>query len=66
MRHLQPGPLESTLDIESFVWFRAIQNRLIASDLLGYVIECLDQSQAQFLALLICCDGDVFDVAYES
>lgn len=63
MRHLQPGPLKTTLKIEPLIGLRAIQDRLVATHLLGDEIEGLDELQAQFLALLVFRDGDVFDMA---
>lgn len=63
VRHLQPGPLETALDIEPFVGVAAIKNGLVATDFVGDEVEGLDQPQAQFLALLVLCDGDIFDVA---
>lgn len=61
--HLQTSPLEAALDVESFVGLAAVENGLVAADFLGNVVECLDQSQTQFFALLILCDGDILDVA---
>ena len=36
---------------------------LVAADLLGHVVESLDDAEAQLLALLVLEHGDVFDVA---
>lgn len=66
MRHLQPCPLESALDIESLIRLRTIKNRLVAAYLLGDEVERLDEFQAEFLALLVFCNGNVFDVSYEA
>lgn len=63
VRHLQPSPLEPALDVESFVGIAAIKDSLVATDFIGDKVEGLDQPQTQFLALLVLCDGDVFDVA---
>jgi hypothetical protein len=66
MRHLQPSPLESTLDIKSLVRFRAIQNRLVAAYFLGNKIKRLDKFETEFLALLVFRNSDVFDMANEA
>lgn len=64
MRHLQTSPLEPTLNIETLVGFRTIQNRLVAANFLGDEIERLDELEAKFLALLVFGDRDVFNVSY--
>lgn len=61
--HLQPSPLEPALDVESFVGIAAIEYGLVATDLVGDKVEGLNQPQTQLLALLVLCDGDIFDVA---
>lgn len=66
MCHLQSCPLVSALDIESLVRFAAVENAFVAADLLGDEVEGLNQFQAEFLALLVLRDGDVFDVSDES
>ena len=66
MCHLQSRPLKSTFDIEPLVCLRTIQNRLIAADFLGDEIERLDEFEAEFLALLVFCYSDIFDVSYET
>lgn len=63
VRHLQAGPLESALDVEAFVGIAAIEDGLVATDLVGNKVEGLDQPQTQFLALLVLSDCDIFDVA---
>lgn len=62
MGHFQPGPFEPTLDIEALVCFTAIQNTLVATNVLGNIIECLYNSQSQLFTLLILVHCDVFDV----
>lgn len=66
MCHLQPCSLVSALDIEPLVCFRAIQDAFIASNFLCNEIESLNKLETQFFALLVFCDGDVFDVADET
>lgn len=66
MGHLKPSPPEAALDVETLVRLGAVQNGLVAADLLSYEVERLDDAQAEFLALLVLGDGDVFDVADET
>jgi hypothetical protein len=66
MGHLEPCSSVSTLHIESFVRFTAIQYTLIASHLPCQVVQCLYESQAQFLPLLVLGNGDIFDVAHKT
>lgn len=61
--HLQAGPLEAALDVEALVRLAAVEDCLIGADLFGDEVEGLDQAQAELLALLVFCDGDVLDVA---
>jgi len=63
MRHFQTGPLEPTLHVEALVRLAAIQDTLIASHFRGYGVKSLDDFQAEFLSLLVFCDGYIFDVA---
>lgn len=63
MRHLQPCPLESALDVESLVGLGTIQDSLVAANVLSDVVERLNDPQTKLLALLILCDGNVLDVA---
>jgi hypothetical protein len=60
---LQACTAEPALDVETLVGVAAVENALVAADLGGDVVEGLDEAQAKLLALLILCDGDVFDVA---
>lgn len=64
--HLQAGATEPALDVEALVGFAAVKNALVAADLGRHVVEGLDDAQAELLALLVLCDGDVFDVADEA
>jgi len=65
VRHLQTRPLEATLDIEALVRLRAVENGLVAADVLRDKVERLDDPQPELLALLVLCDSDVFDMADE-
>src|SRR5690242_3481340 len=62
MRHLEPCPLEPTLNIEPFVRLAAIQNRLVTPDLLRDKVQCLNNPEPQLLALLVLCNRNVFNV----
>lgn len=61
--HLEPRPLETALDVEALVGLAAVEDGLVAADLVGNKVEGLDQPKTQLLPLLILCDGDVFDVS---
>jgi len=64
MGHLQAGPPEPTLDIETFICLAAIQDALVTTHFLGDKIQGLDYLEAQLLPLLVLGDSDIFDVAY--
>jgi spore coat protein CotH len=66
MCHFQSSSFETTLDIESFICFAAVQDGLVASDLLSGVVQCLYDSQTKLFALLVLRDSDVLDVTDES
>jgi hypothetical protein len=66
MCHLQPRPLEAALDVEPLVRLAAVENALVAAHLCRDEVERLDDFEAEFLALLVFRDGDVFDVADEA
>nr|POE79469.1 hypothetical protein CFP56_07534 [Quercus suber] len=66
MRHLEPGALEAALDVEALVGLGAVEDRLVATRVLGDVIQRLDDAQPELLALLVFRDRDVFDVAHEA
>jgi hypothetical protein len=61
--HLETSSSEAALDVETLVGLTAVQDALVAADLLGNVVECLDDSETKPLALLVLCDGDILDVA---
>jgi hypothetical protein len=65
MRHLQPRPLEPTLDIKPLIRLTAIQNRLVAPRLLRHKVQRLDDAQPQLLALLVLRNGNVLNVSDE-
>lgn len=64
MGHLEACSSEAALDVETLVGFAAVEDALVAANLLGDVVEGLDDSETELLALLVLCDGDIFDVAY--
>jgi hypothetical protein len=66
VRHLQTRPLEATLDVEALVRLRAVENSLVAANVLRDKVQRLDDPQTELLALLVLCDSDVFDVADEA
>ena len=66
MRHLEAGPPEAALDVEALVGLAAVEDGLVAADLLGDEVERLDEAQAELLALLVLRHRDVLDVAYET
>lgn len=66
VRHLQTRPLEATLDIEALVCLRAVENSLVAANVLRDKVQRLDDPQTELLSLLVLCDSDVFDVADET
>ena len=63
MGHLQTRPPEAALDVEALVGLAAVEDALVAADLLGDVVEGLDKAEAELLALLVPGDGDVLDVS---
>jgi hypothetical protein len=60
---LQACSSEAALDVEALVGVAAVEDALVAANLLGDKVEGLDESEAELLALLILGDGDVLDVA---
>jgi len=66
MCHLEASPFEAALDIKALVRFAAIEYALVASDLLSYVVESLDDFEAEFLSLLVLGDGDIFDMTNDA
>lgn len=63
VRHLHASPLEAALDIETLVGVAAVEDGLVAPDLIRDEVEGVDQSKTQLLALLVLSDGNIFDVA---
>lgn len=63
MGHLKTGPPETALDVETLVGFTAVENALVAANLVSDEIEGLDDSEAELLALLILGHGNVLDVS---
>jgi hypothetical protein len=66
MRHLQPRPFKPTLDIKPLVRLTAIQDTLVTTHSLRHAIQRLNNTQPQFLALLVLRHGDVLDVAHQT
>jgi hypothetical protein len=60
--HLETSSSEATLDVEALVGLAAVENALVAPDLLGNKVQGLDESKAQLLALLVLGDCDILDV----
>lgn len=63
MCHLQARPLKSTFNIEPFVRLAAVEDALVAAYFDGDIVEGLDDFEPEFFALLVLCDGDVFNMA---
>lgn len=63
VRHLEASSSESALDVEALVGFAAVEDCLVAADVLSDIVQGLDHAQAELLALLVLGDGDIFDVA---
>lgn len=61
--HLEAGPPETALDVETLVGLAAVENGLVAADLFGDEVERLDQAQTQLLALLVLGHCDILNVA---
>lgn len=60
--HLQTSSPKTTLDVEALVRLAAVENALVAADLLSNEVECLDQAQAKLLALLVLGNRNILDV----
>jgi hypothetical protein len=63
MGHLETGSSKAALNVKTFVSLAAVENALVTASLLGNKVEGLDDSEAEFLALLVLCDGDILNVA---
>lgn len=63
MGHLETRPSETALYVEALVGLAAVENALIAADLLSNKVESLDDPETELLALLVLGDCNVFDVA---
>jgi len=61
--HLESCAAEAALHIKPLVVLAAVQDGLVAAGVGGDEVESLDDAQAQLLALLVLCHGDVLDVA---
>jgi hypothetical protein len=45
MRHFQTRSLKPALDVEALVRLGAVQNRLVAANVLGHVVQRLNDAQ---------------------
>ena len=63
MRHLQSCSFEATLNVETLICLAAIQNTLVAANLLCNEIKRLDEFQSELFALLIFCYCNIFDMS---
>lgn len=61
--HLETSSSEATLDVEALVCLAAVENALVASNLLSNEVESLDEPKTQLLALLVLGDCDILNVA---
>lgn len=66
MCHFQSCPLESTLDVETFVGLTTVQDGLVTSDLVGDVVQGLNDAETELLPLLILGYCNVFNVPDET
>lgn len=66
MGHLEPGSPEAAFDVEALVGLATVKDALVTTDLGCDEVQSLDDAQAELLALLILCNGNVFDVADEA
>lgn len=66
MCHLQASPFEATLDVKALVVHAAVENGLVAPDLLADEVEGLNDAQAKLLAPMLLVNRDVLDVADQS
>lgn len=62
MGHLEASSSEAALEIEALVGLGAVEDGLVAADVLRDVVESLDHAQAELLTLLVLCNCDIFDV----
>jgi len=63
MSHLDSCLPIPALDIESYIFFAAVEDSFVASRVFCNEVEGLDEFDAKFLALLVCGNRDIFDVA---
>lgn len=66
MCHLETGSPEAALDVKALVGLAAVEDRLVAADFLGNKIQCLDDAQTKFLALLVLGYRNILDMANDA
>lgn len=66
MRHLKSRPPEPALDVESLVRLGAIQNTLVAPNLLSNKVQRLNYAQPKLLPLLILRNRNILNVPDEA
>lgn len=60
--HLKPSPLVATLDVETLIRFRAVEDSFVASNLLRHIIQCLYNVKAEVFALLVFGNGNILNM----
>ena len=66
MCHLEPSSLVAAFDIEALVGFRAVQDGLVAPNLLRYMIQCFYDVKAKVFPLLVFRNRNVLNMTDES
>ena len=66
VRHFESRPLKATLNVKALIGLAAVKDRLVAANLVGNEIECLDQPKTQFFPLLVLRNRNVFDMGDRS
>lgn len=64
--HFEASSFETAFDVKPLIGLATVENAFVTTDLFCHMIESLDDSQSQFLALLIFGHSNIFDVADES
>ena len=66
MSHLNSSSLIAAFDVETLVWLRAVEDRLITPDFFCHMIQCLYDMKTKVFPLLVFCNGDIFNVTDET
>ena len=61
--HLETGALKTTFDVKALNIIAAVEDTLVAAKRLCELVESLDDAQAEFLALLVLGNCNVFNMA---